>query len=236
MGVLEGQTDNPLLALQRLLTTIGLGLFCGALIGAGTLLLAGRTADHLAEITLTAVAAYGSFLLAERSGGSGVLASLTAGLLIGSLGALGSISARGRDAVESFWEFAAFLVNPFIFILIGMRKAHQDLLHALGPIALASALVLLGRLRFTPLAAPFAPTPLRIQPARQHILFWGGIRGTLALALSQPSSMPDREIGVAVAFGVVAFSLFIQGLTIIPLVRRLGCLPHPHPPHSPTPV
>ncbi|WP_322806962.1 sodium:proton antiporter [Thermanaerothrix sp.] len=237
MGVIEGQTGNPLLALQQLLTTVGLGVLCGALVGGGILLLAGRTEDHLVEITLTAVAAYGSFLLAERFAGSGVLASLTAGLLIGNLGALGSISARGRDAVESFWEFTAFLVNSLIFILIGMREAHQDLLHTLGPIALASLLVLVGRAASVyPLAALFSPTPLRIKPAHQHVLFWGGMRGTLALALalSLPTTVAGRDLVTTVAFGVVAFSIFGQGMTIIPLMRRLGCLPHPHAHHPPT--
>lgn len=237
MGVIEGQTGNPLLALQQLLNTVGLGVLCGALVGGGILLLAGRTEDHLVEITLTAVAAYGSFLLAERFAGSGVLASLTAGLLIGNLGALGSISARGRDAVESFWEFTAFLVNSLIFILIGMREAHQDLLHTLGPIALASLLVLVGRAASVyPLAALFSPTPLRIKPAHQHVLFWGGMRGTLALALalSLPTTVAGRDLVTTVAFGVVAFSIFGQGMTIIPLMRRLGCLPHPHAHHPPT--
>ncbi|MDT8898222.1 sodium:proton antiporter [Thermanaerothrix sp. 4228-RoL] len=234
MGVLAGQTSNPLLAIQDLLTTVGIGLLCGALVGGGILLLAGRTEDHLVEITLTVIAAYGSFLMANYFQGSGVLASLTAGLLIGNLGALGSISARGREAVESFWEFTAFLVNSLIFILIGMREAHQDLFHTLGPIALASTLVLLGRaFSVYSLAALFAPTPLHIKPAHQHILFWGGMRGTLALALalSLPTGVPDREAVVTVAFGVVAFSIFVQGLTIIPLVRRLVGLPH-HPPHA----
>ncbi len=237
MGVIEGQTGNPLLALQQLINTVGLGVLCGALVGGGILLLAGRTEDHLVEITLTAVAAYGSFLLAERFAGSGVLASLTAGLLIGNLGALGSISARGRDAVESFWEFTAFLVNSLIFILIGMREAHQDLLHTLGPIALASLLVLVGRAASVyPLAALFSPTPLRIKPAHQHVLFWGGMRGTLALALalSLPTTVAGRDLVTTVAFGVVAFSIFGQGMTIIPLMRRLGCLPHPHAHHPPT--
>ncbi|MGB9899094.1 cation:proton antiporter, partial [Thermanaerothrix sp.] len=168
MGVLAGQTSNPLLAIQDLLTTVGIGLLCGALVGGGILLLAGRTEDHLVEITLTVIAAYGSFLMANYFQGSGVLASLTAGLLIGNLGALGSISARGREAVESFWEFTAFLVNSLIFILIGMREAHQDLFHTLGPIALASTLVLFGRaFSVYSLAALFAPTPLHIKPAHQ---------------------------------------------------------------------
>jgi len=100
--------------LQTLVITIAGGILCGALVAGGVLLLAGRTDDHLIEITLTTVAAYGSFLLAEHFHLSGVLASLVAGLLTGNIGSLGSITDKGREAVLSFWEFIAFVVNSLI--------------------------------------------------------------------------------------------------------------------------
>ena len=109
--------------LFTLVTMVFGGILCGALVAGSVLLLAGRTNDHLVEITLTTIAAYGSFLLAEHFHLSGVLASLTAGLLTGNIGSLGSISDRGREAVESFWEYVAFVVNSLIFILIGIREA-----------------------------------------------------------------------------------------------------------------
>ena len=62
--------------------------------------------------------AYGSFLLADRLGFSGVLATVTAGLVVGNVGPLGSISAKGRESVESFWEYIAFVANSLIFLLI----------------------------------------------------------------------------------------------------------------------
>jgi CPA1 family monovalent cation:H+ antiporter len=62
--------------------------------------------------------------------------------------------------------------------------------------------------------------------AHQHVLFWGGLRGALALALALglPQSMPQRETLINVAFAVVAFSIFVQGLTMNPLLRKLGQL------------
>jgi len=236
LTMVTGQSTDAVEIVQRLLSTVGIGILSGLLVGGGTLLLAGRTEDHLIEITLTAVAAFGSFLLAERFQGSGVLASLTAGLLAGNLGPLGSFSARGREAVESFWEFIAFIVNSLIFILIGVREAHQDLIHALMPIAFASGLVLLGRAASVyPICALFVHSPLRVKSEWQHVLFWGGLRGTLALALALglPPEIPGRELIITVAFGVVAFSIFIQGLTVLPLINRTSGLPEAIRPGEP---
>ena len=218
---------SPFGALETLSVTVGGGIFCGLVVAGGALLLAGRTDDHLVEITLTTVAAYGSFLLAEHFHCSGVLASLTAGLLTGNLGALGSLSDKGRDSVESFWEYAAFVVNSLIFILIGIRGAHQDLARLLVPIIIAIGVVLVGRaIAIYPLCALFARAALRVKPSHQHVLFWGGLRGALALALALGlPAIAQREEIITVAFGVVAFSVFAQGLTITPLLRHLKEIP-----------
>lgn len=203
--------------------------FGGALIGVGVggliLLLAGRTRDHLVEITLTAIAAYGSFLLAEHFHASGVLASLTAGLVIGNLGPLGAISEEGRPHVISAWEFFAFLANSFVFLLIGMEEAVMPV-NSLGYVTAgtAVALVLLGRAAAVyPLALMFRKTALKVSLAYQHVLFWGGLRGALglALALTVPASVPERVPIIITAFLVVAFSIFVQGLTMPSLVKRL---------------
>ena len=205
------------------LTVVG-GVLCGALVASAMLLLAGQTDDHLIEIALTTVAAYGSFLLAEHFHLSGVLASLVAGLLTGNIGSLGSFTDKGRDAVESFWEFIAFAVNSLIFMLIGIRGAYQDFSNLLIPIVIAITLVLVGRaLAIYPLSALFSRSSLRVSPSHQHILFWGGLRGALALALALglPPNFPEREAILTVSFAVVAFSILAQGLTIIPLLRKL---------------
>ena len=62
----------------------------------------------------------------------------------------------------------------------------------------------------------------------QHVLFWGGLRGAvaLALALGLPSEVPQREETIAISFAVVAFSVFVQGLTMVPFLRRMGEIPH----------
>ena len=214
--------------LQTLVITVAGGILCGALVAGGVLLLAGRTNEHLIEITLTTVAAYGSFLLAEHFHLSGVLASLVAGLLTGNVGSLGSFSDKGRDAVVSFWEFIAFAVNSLIFMFLGISGAYQDFSNLLLPITVAVAMMFAGRaLSIYPLSALFSRSTLQISPNHQHILFWGGLRGALALALALglPPEMPDREAITAVAFAVVACSIFVQGLTMVPLLRKLKEIP-----------
>lgn len=219
-----GGSITTLGTLQSLVVTILGGIICGTLVGGGVLFLAGHTDDHLVEITLTTVAAYGSFLLAEHFHVSGVLASLVAGLLTGNMGSLGSITDKGRDAVESFWEFIAFAVNSLIFILIGIREANQDFTNFIVPILLAIVIVLVGRaIAVYPLSALFSRSHLKVQTSHQHILFWGGLRGALALALALglPPEIAHREMIITVSFGVVAFSIVVQGLTVIPLLRKL---------------
>src|SRR5690348_13722910 len=196
-----------------------------AVVGGAILLIVGRTDDPLVEITLTTLAAYGSFLIAERLHASGIISALTAGLMIGSLGNAGPISPAGRERVHSAWEYFAFLANSFVFILIGMNVASQPF-HRLGSIAAVAAimLVLAGRaVSVYPLAAAFRASRWRIAPSFQHTLFWGGLRGALALALALavPPSVPERNAIILTAFVVVAFSILVQGLTMPLLIKRL---------------
>jgi len=204
------------------------GVLSGLAVAGMVLLLAGRTDDKLVEITLTTVAAYGSFLLAERFHASGVLAAMTAGLVTGNLGHIASFTDRGRESVEAFWEYLAFVINSLVFILIGIQLGRESFGGLLWPIAVAIVASLIGRaVTIYGCSALFSRSSRRVAAGQQHVLVWGGLRGALALALALglPADLPGRADIISVAFGVVVFSVLVQGTTIVPLLRRLGELP-----------
>jgi monovalent cation:H+ antiporter, CPA1 family len=213
---------------KTLIVTIGGGVLCGGVMAGVVLVLARGTSDHLVEIVFTTIAAYASFLLAEYFHFSGVLASLTAGLIMGNIGPLGAISPKGREAIAAYWEFLGFLTNALIFMYIGIYLSRQNFAGTHLPVIAAILLVTLGRaFAVYPCCAVFGRSVLRVKGRHQHVLFWGGLRGALALALAMglPSSLPNKEVIVSVSFAVVAFSVFVQGLTMTPLLRRIGEIP-----------
>ncbi|HEY1766078.1 MAG TPA: sodium:proton antiporter [Terracidiphilus sp.] len=218
-------TPTALSALFILLKTVGGGMLCGIAAGYGALLLMGRTDDHLVEVTFTTIAAFGSFLLAEDLGLSGVLATIMAGLVMGNCQSPRVLTQRGKDTIEAFWEYAAFVANSLVFLLIGMHEASQNFMAIWLPALAAIAVVLLGRaVAIYPLCALFSRSQLRVPLKQQHTLFWGGLRGALALALALglPAGFPLRDEIINVSFAVVAFSIFIQGLTMAPFLRGMG--------------
>ncbi|MFN2578962.1 MAG: cation:proton antiporter [Pyrinomonadaceae bacterium] len=217
----SGQSAGAVGIMKTLVIVVLGSLVCGVAVAALALLLAGTTDDHLVEITITTVAAYGSFLLAEHFHLSGVLATLAAGLIVRNVGHL-AMAVENRKAVEKFWAYGAFVANSLIFLLIGIRVAHQNYRFVLLPALIAIVVVLLGRaLAIYPLSLLFIRTTRAVRLRHQHILFWGGLRGALALALALglPEQIPQRQEIIAVAFAVVAFSILVQGLTISPLLR-----------------
>jgi CPA1 family monovalent cation:H+ antiporter len=155
---------------------------------------------------------------------SGVLAALTAGLVVGNYRSSSAISRAGRQALGPFWEFAAFIANSIIFLLIGAQEAQQHFKGIWLPLLVAVAMVTSGRaVAVYPLCALFIKSRFAVTYQHQHILFWGGLRGALALALALalPYEMPNHDAIVTVTFAVVAFSVFVQGLTIPLLLRKL---------------
>ena len=225
LAILTGSHHGFMSIAGTLLLTILGGAVVGAVVAFSLMFLAGRTPDYLVEITFTTLAAYGSFFIAEHYGMSGVLAALTAGLVVGNYRSSSAITRAGRQALGPFWEFAAFIANSLIFLLIGAQEAQQHFEGIWIALLVAIAVVTLGRaVAIYPLCAVFAKSRFEVTYRDQHILFWGGLRGALALALALalPDEMPNHDAIVTVTFAVVAFSIFVQGLTIPLLLRKLG--------------
>ncbi len=225
VGLAQGGAASPAAIAGSAAWMVLGGIAVGAAAALAVLLLAGRTDDRLVEITLTTLAAYGGFLGAEHLHMSGVLAAVAAGLIVGNVGWRGPISDEARRPVLAFWDYAAFLANSVVFILIGAHTSHH-LAQLFTPVsALAIVLVIVAQASAVyPLCALFIRSGQRVSLRFQHVLVWGGLRGalSLALALSLPDTLPEKGPILLAAFTVVVFSLFVQGLTMAPFIRRLG--------------
>jgi CPA1 family monovalent cation:H+ antiporter len=225
---LSSPASSASLPWHFLVTMSAGGVLVGIGVGVGALLLAGRTGDHLIEAGATIAASYGSFLLAEYLHFSGVLATVAAGLIVGTVGIRAKthklgLSHQGRVFALHLWEFLAFLANSTVFLLIGVAVSRLRF-GSLGFAALSAtiAIVILARaISVYPLSLIFAASSRRISLRDQHVLFWGGLRGALglALALSLPSDLPMRGAVIVATFAVVTFSVVIQGLTMPVLLR-----------------
>jgi CPA1 family monovalent cation:H+ antiporter len=225
--VIAGSSITVASVSLSLVTTVAGGVACGLAVAGVILLLAGRSEDHLVELTLSVLAAYGSFLLADKLGVSAVLATLSAGMAVGNFGPSRSLTERGGEALVRFWDFAAFLANSMIFLLIGTREADHPFTDYLAAAAIGTLLALAGRAAaIYPLSALYRRSRLAVSGMARHLLFWGGLRGALALALAlaAPTTLPERDALIGVAFAVVAFSIFVQGLTVPSLLRRSGLM------------
>jgi len=180
--------------------------------------------DHLLEITLTTIVAYGSYLLAEQLHVSPVIAVVSAGIVLGNYGSHTSMSPSTRLAVNSFWEYAAFLVNSLVFLLIGLQIKFELLSNYLVPLAVAIPSVIAARaIAIYGLSFFLATKSLPLPYSWRHIIVWGGLRGALcmALALSLPFDFPQRDLLIILTFGVVLFTLLVPGLTIESLAKAL---------------
>jgi monovalent cation:H+ antiporter, CPA1 family len=229
--VLAGVSAEPTSTVLQFVIVVFGGLALGALTGFAVSLLLSRLDDYLVETTLTLVAAYGTYLLAERVGVSGVIAVVIAGLVLGTYGHATAMSPATRAAVSSSWEFFGFLANSLIFVLIGLELNLEQFRRYWLPILLAIASVLAVRILVVAIASWVLRYIHRPIPYRwQSVLVWGGLRGSLALAmaLSLPITrgpgqpFPDRDLLQVMTFGVILFSLLVQAMTMKPLLDRMG--------------
>ena len=221
---LQGAIGSGSEALVDFGRIVGLGLLTGVVVGMLTSLVMRHLDDAMVTITLTTVAAYGSFLIAERLEVSGVISTVTAGLWIGNRGFSQVLFPSIRLATETFWEYIAFAMNSLIFLLMGFA-IDLRLLWKLWPVILLAYLaMLIARFFVVNLTwSLFWPTRLKFPYRWSVVLFWGGLRGALSmvLALSIPDTLPFKELIVTLVFGVVLLSVFLQGLTMTPLMRWL---------------
>jgi CPA1 family monovalent cation:H+ antiporter len=216
-----------------------------------------RVEDHLTEVTITVVLAYGAYLAADATGFSGVIATLVAAGAFGAF-ARHALSPAAVAAIDVVWEFAAFLLTAGVFLIVGLSIAPDALVAAAGAIGwgivailVARAAVVYGllgggsalgrglvaqndtmagangdqvRARGMSPGRERGGPDVTIPAAWLHVVFWAGLRGavSVALALSLPVGLEHRELLQGVTFGIVLFTLFVQGSTAGWVVRRVG--------------
>ena len=209
----------------------------GALVG----LVVGWIASHLRtrlndaaiEITLTTIAAYGAFVLAEQFHLSGVIATVTAGVVCGHSGRHHAMTAGTRVAVDSFWEWLSFALNSAVFLLLGAELSGSVFVQEWRLVLLGALAVLVARAVVVgSVGLLLRRTRERIPGAWSVVLVWGGLRGALSLvlALALPIEASDRPLIVALTAGTVMLSLLGQGTSMAVLLRRLGVAGSAHVP------
>lgn len=218
--------------IAEFLKVAGGGVLTGVVLGMFASQIIGRIDDPLVETTLTTVLAFGSYLVGEHVlGVSGVLAVVAAGIVNGNVGPQG-MSATTRIVVFNFWEYAAFLANSFIFLLIGLAIDISDLGNNLPAIGIAILAVLLARALGIYGLSLFNR---EISTKWKHILYWGGLRGAIALALAltlpvdvEPEFVTQATLLRNMAFGVVLFTLLIQGFSMDWVIKNLNLVQRSH--------
>ena len=204
-----------------------------AIIGLAAGLLAARLVagvrDHLVELTISVVLAYGTYLVADQLHVSGVIATVTAAVVFGNFGPGRALTETGADAIDTVWEFLAYLLTAVVFLLVGLAFPPARLLESLVPIAWAIVAILVARALIVYVllggVSRAAPLPGLVGPVPGpwlHVLFWAGLRGAVAvaMALALPTDMPQRALLQDITFGAVLFTLIVQATTIGRVVER----------------
>lgn len=206
---------------------IGIGLALGFVVA---YVILRNIDDHLIETATTVALAFGAYVAAESLHTSGLLAVVAAGLVVGNIG-MSNTSPTTRLTLDNFWEFLAFVANSLVFLLIGLEMRLSQLVQFAVPIAVAVLAVLFSRAvsvyLITAIHNRLTPDRLDVSMPYQHVMFWGGLRGAISLALAL--TIGRNLFGATIAtemqvmtFGVVLFTILVQGATIERLIDRLG--------------
>lgn len=222
---------SPAEGLLRFVLVVVASVLVGLLAGVLASWLARLVEDHLIELAITIVAAYGGYLVADRLGQSGLIASVVAGLVLGTYGRRVGLTPASHREIDVIWAALAFVLTALAFLLVGLAVRPAQLLSAALPIAwgvaavlVARAILVYGLLRGLLAVVARRRPELDVPGPWRHVLFWSGLRGAVAvaLALSLPAGLPDRELLQGVTFGIVLFTLLVHGSTAGLVVRRSG--------------
>ncbi len=223
LGMLaSGLTPSPGQGVELLLQEAGGGLLFGLVLGYATFRLLKSVDSYQVEVLLTLAAVTGGYALASKLHVSGPLAMVVAGLIIGNHGRALAMSDTTRRYLDMFWELVDEILNAMLFVLIGMEVLLVVFsVNELLATGLAIAVTLSARLLTVGLPVRLLRHAVNLPRGSWKVLTWGGLRGgiSVALALSLPAG-PERDTVVALTYGVVVFSILVQGLSIGYVTRK----------------
>ena len=212
--------------------------FIGGVVGWVASRIIATVDDHLIELTISLAAAYGTYLIADFFHESGIIATVVAGVVLGNYGRRIGMSERTQEVLDVVWEFLAFLLTALVFLLVGLAITVPSLFDALPSILWGVVAILVGRglvvyallggvSRISRLGGRGQGIPL----PWLHVMFWAGLRGAVAvaMAMSLPLDFPQRTLLQEITFGIVLFTLLVQGLTVEQVVKRTGAVEPPAP-------
>jgi CPA1 family monovalent cation:H+ antiporter len=208
-------------ALVQFAITVAASAALGVAAGVVVSRLVAGVDDHLIVMMFSVVLAYGTYLAAETLHISGIIATVTAGITLGNYGRQRGISEESLMALDTVWEFVAFMLNALVFLLVGFAISVEGLVGAAAPIVwgvlgilAARAILVYGGAGIVSRLAR-RPRPSGLPLPWLHVTFWAGLRGAIAvaLALSLPADVPNRELLQGTTFGIVLFTLLAQGTT-----------------------
>lgn len=217
LGMLaSGITPTVNQALGLLAREAGGGVLFGLALGYVLFRMLRSVDNYQVEVMLTLAAVTGGYMLASKLHVSGPLAMVVVGLIIGNQGRALAMSETTRHYLDMFWELLDQVLNAVLFVLMGMAVLLVKFsLGELVATVLAVAVTLLARAVVVGSPVAVLPRAFNLPRGSWKVLTWGGLRGgiSVALALSLPPG-PERDTVVALTYGVVVFSIFVQGLSI----------------------
>ncbi len=243
---------SPVAALGTFIVAVAVSSVIGLAAGFVAARVMALVDDDLIELTISVVLAYGTYLVADGLHESGVIATVVAAIVLGDhrrrratasapstlptastdpalVGGPEVGDPTAGDALDTVWEFLAYLLTALVFLLVGLAFPVGDLVGALPWIVWGIVGTLVGRAlvvyvllgagaRLLPMVGPRGALPV----GWLHVLFWSGLRGAVAvaMALALPVTVPERALLQQITFGIVLFTLIVQGITAGALVRR----------------
>lgn len=216
---LASATDVTLYFVQQ----AGGGILCGAALGLVSAWFMRSVNDFEVELLLTLALVTGGYTLTTALDVSGPICMVVAGLIVGESFRECALSKESIQKVYSFWDLLDEILNAILFVLIGLEFMilKFDVSTSIAAVA-AIVITIIARWISVFIPMSFMNKFKRLNPELLMIMTWGGLRGGISIALALGVGGQYHDLLVSITYGVVLFSIVVQGLTIGPLIAKFA--------------